>query len=546
VTERVERVVQTSAAGTVRYHVDVLPFDVASASAPVTDGVLKLALKSTGTWQSNQAPAEAVTRQVDVVVELRPRVPAVLANSGSANDVAANPGDFDTIQQYALFAEKGYDSLTCDPRALIDGNVWLYENLRLYRGLTWPGNARSDVLGSIGRRFARFDGIYHPHPLAGTVTFCRAPTLEVLIDLARLGVPVAWKPTPQLKSPVTDYSAWRKYRLFAGGFEYSAVNIESKLRGITLRPTASNPLGVFYREGSVELEDNVTIQGTLVATDRVSLVGDRIHVTSFNWRGGSGSGSGIVSEAERWPRLPAIVAKEVQLERNVQAAIEGAVVADRSVYGAGGSFKYMGTLEDEVHITGTATARPIGQPWSVVQLQEDRDLSRVTAERHAVWLAGGKSGAWHTITNVDAAAKQLTVRGEVRHESATAYVIRRNRRQFLDIRGPVAAETYRIDATPPWRLVTTAQWAEIRNRWKQDGGECVDWLANPAKFAAMGWGEPYSEYGLGLEPTFHVRHSPADVNFRWSPPLFQAFSGTATDTAEAGYRWEVVSWRELP
>ena len=49
---------------------------------------------------------------------------------------------------------------------------------------------------------------------------------------------------------------------------------------------------------------------------------------------------------------------------------------------------------------------------------------------------------------------------------------------------------------------------------------------------------------LTLEPTFEVSR-PVEVRHRWQPPLFEAFVGGDADAEFSGYRWDVVSWREL-
>jgi hypothetical protein len=58
---------------------------------------------------------------------------------------------------------------------------------------------------------------------------------------------------------------------------------------------------------------------------------------------------------------------------------------------------------------------------------------------------------------------------------------------------------------------------------------------------------PYTHaiYGLTLEPTTHVRNT-TGITYNWSPPLFEPYQATGTNAAYAGYRWKILSWRELP
>src|SRR5690606_28151510 len=113
---------------------------------------------------------------------------------------------------------------------------------------------------------------------------------------------------------------------------YAAQSISGTLQNVELRPTPANPLGIFYRNGSVRIASNVTIQGTLVATGRVTLDGTNIRFCS--WDGCDLSGELLVDPPGNWPRLPAIVANDVFAEREIRARIDGAVVVKTTFNGA--------------------------------------------------------------------------------------------------------------------------------------------------------------------------------------------------------------------
>src|SRR5690606_4347879 len=132
--------------------------------------------------QSAANETERVEREVQVAVQLQPRVPGrpILAgDDGAAEDVAANPGDYDTIQGYTLFADGGGgDSLVLDPGGRIEGPIWLKDDLELFEDPAWSSGVRRDVLASIGERLASGSSpsaARHPHPLAGEITFHSRP-----------------------------------------------------------------------------------------------------------------------------------------------------------------------------------------------------------------------------------------------------------------------------------------------------------------------------------------------------------------------------------
>lgn len=548
VSERPAGVVSSDADGTASYAVEYRPVESLNGEPLAEDAALHLRVASTGTWRSASNPDELVARSVEVVVRLEPRLPGRAirpGDSSAADDLAPNPGDYDAIQRYALFAGGGSVSLSLDPGGRIEGNVWLGRHLQFYNAPDWrqsAQNVRENLLDSIGAYLVSGStpsAFLHPHPLAGGITFLESPDSNVEADLGRLRTP--WNETEvPLALPQFNVSS-TAYQVYTGGFEYLVADVPSTLRNTTLGPTPENPLGAYYRSGSVRLEDDVTIQGTLFSTGRITIAGENVHVAAFNWRGEAGRP--LVSNVEHWPRLPAVVASEIVVEPGARAAVEGAVVAFGSLSGAGGNFEYVDA--DEADVTGTATASPLRQPHSLVQLNSEADLGGINGDgQHAIWLQNGKSGAWFPIVGVDAARRELTVLGEA-HESSVACRIRRLRRRYLDVRGPVSAQSVAINSVPAWMVPTREQWDELHSRWR-DGETSVsfiDWLADPANFA--GWPPPLSEYGLKLEPTFHLRHAGLQA-YRWSPPLFTAYQGTGADAEFAGYRWKVISWRELP
>ncbi len=170
---------------------------------------------------------------------------------------------------------------------------------------------------------------------------------------------VAWEYTDiVLEYPAISSSDWSRYRLYEGGFEYGAVEVSSVLSNVTFGPSPDNPLGIFYRSGSIVLNDDVTISGTLVSTGQVTLAGDDIRISGFNWRGVEGRAT--VANINNWPRLPAIVADSLEMNRDVQAVVGGAIVVRTTFRGAGGDFEFVDA--PDVLLQGSATSRPLQQP----------------------------------------------------------------------------------------------------------------------------------------------------------------------------------------
>ena len=380
VDEHLSRVLSTTSEGRTEYSVRFEPYAAGTSSTAVEDA-LALVVRATGIWQSAVNAADRVERRVEVVVRLRPRAPdrsVGPGDSASAEDIAANPPDYDQIQTYSLFAAGSGDSLTLDPGDRIEGRVWVYDELRLYKDPSWSSGIRRDLLDSVGTSLVSESGgsltYQNPHPLAGDVQFYRNPSNSTRDDLQRIRTPWS-RASSQPTLASIDGSNWHRYRLYSKGFEYQAVELGSTLRNATLRPTADNPLGIFYRSGNLRLDDNVTVQGTLVVTGNLQIDGDLIQLAGFNWR--NDEGNPVTSGAEHWPRLPAIVAHSVGIDRECRVSVQGAVIAQSTFAGAGGNYELLNV--PNVSLTGTATARRLEQPLSRVQLGETPNLQSLNS-----------------------------------------------------------------------------------------------------------------------------------------------------------------------
>jgi len=556
VSDQYQRTFQSDADGDSTY---TISFNTPTGSL---SSVLELEVHSLGAWvsaaNSNMRSEYQITAKVRLVPRLTGRT-ILPGDSADATDLVTNPGNYDLIRQYALFAEEGTRSLVLDPCDRIDGNLWLNNDLSQFNDPYWSSSVRRTFLQDLGNRFVTFPSastnlIHYPHPLAGNITFYNTPASGVQQDLA--DQKVNWSVTSEkLTIPSSGFSQFSTYQLYEGGPTYRAVSLDSYLSDVTLKPTEDNPLGIFYRSGSLSVYSNVVIQGTLVATSYISFKGKGIHATAFNWKGSGGEP--IIPDSHLWPRLPTLVADDIRFDRDTQTTIEGAIVCHDDLKGAGGSVSY--PVVTEIELTGTATAASIEQPYSTVTLRELQVLSSLSSDgNYAIWLETtgtgntGSTGTWYPIVGVDNGNQQLTIRGEIDHASPTTYRIKRHKQALTQIRGPVCAEKFDFNRLNDWVLSSTL-WDERKNLWEVEnairvlGGDAelnfTEWLENPLNF--LGWSTYYQLYGLNLEPTLHIQHL-NDQEYRWAPPLFEPYDGGVANADQSGYRWSLVDWRESP
>lgn len=539
------------------------------------DQSLYVKIRSEGLWRSksDDKHSQSVSRTVEVVMHLMPR-------SNSSTDIAPNPDDFDSIQHYAVFASDGSDSVTLDPGARVVGDVWA-SDVEVFSDPPWSDETQDELLTSIGLEYVSESGDFrHPHPLSGRVYHFDSMEDRMAVALKNLRVPTSQVTRTPIK-PAVDFNAWKSYQVYEGGPTYHAKSISRHLHDTYLHPTADNPLGIFYIDGSIEIAANVTIIGTLVSTGRVDILGNEVRLMSYNWRGTNGESKS--PESSHWPRLPVIVADKIETLRDVRATIEGAVVLRQEFIGGGGLLEYADAKDIDAEVK--VTARPLQQPYSEIAVQSDFDLSQLIGSGHyAVWIdssAHEASGSWYPISSVDLGNRKLTAVGEVNTPDGALGRIKASRTRYIDIRGPLIGRRHNVHRCTEWDLSSDV-WDKLHGYWREftkyelllaeqnrvtstgpdvvaaapQTTSFVAWLADPASFS--GWSEPYREVGLSLEPTFQVAR-PQGIRYRWSPPLFKApaannstvfysspDAASTTTPNKGGYRWNVVSWGAVP
>ena len=558
---------QTSLGGTTAFfnsNSNGLSTTSADTAAIATRQAFQLLIRSTGKWASLTDPLDFVTEIVEVGIELQPRVPGrqiIAPDITQATDVLASNAGYDTIQNYALFASTGTSSkpsLTLEPGQRIDGPSWVTQGVSIYSGPKWNSSIRDVFLLSTGTLFTTNNSgkvsLLHPHPFGGPITNVNNLTAAEVADLTKLNVPRVTA-SSSLTTPTITFANWKTYQLYQGGFSYTAETLSSSsLANVVLRPSLKNPLGVFYREGNLTLSNNVVVQGTIVCTGSVTMSGDNVVVESVNWR--DSSGGTLVSNADIFPRMPALVAQSLVLKSGASSAISGAVLLTSTITGTDGNYDFVSGYN--LDLSGSqATSTPIRQPYSLVQLPKTTDLSKVSGDgSHAIWLAEGNSGNWFPIIEVDTTNRLLTVLGEATRSTPTTFRIRRQRSSSFDIRGPLMATRMTMSVASSWKL-SNGLWNNQYSLWQlvtqiqannnQPITPFVTWVADPATYS--GWGAPWETAGLPLEPIVHFRPQ-TGIKFRDSLPLFHSYVPpanliTATNDP-SGYRWRVLFWRELP
>ncbi|GIW92502.1 MAG: hypothetical protein KatS3mg110_0543 [Pirellulaceae bacterium] len=175
-----------------------------------------------------------------------------------------------------------------------------------------------------------------------------AETVALLQDDLRASVQNI---TVNTSAPVIIGAPITGYRLYPGGVTYMVPAVGSVLSNTTLAADPqSNPLGIFRTTGSIELQDNVTIRGTLLVASGGSV---KLKGKNINWEPIL---LPLVDGESRARRLPALVSPAtLEIEPGAQNGfIRGAIVTgDQFRFAAASDFS------NSLQILGRLVAKQI-------------------------------------------------------------------------------------------------------------------------------------------------------------------------------------------
>lgn len=225
---------------------------------------LRITMVSVGkAWRPGRPDYPAVCEQ-HVTLELVPRA------------LAPQPRDWNSITAHTVYQTQTAPCKLNVPYRF-SGTARFQSSLSIadaYPGETTAWNLYLDHL-----RKMMLNGYpdYRPFAAAVSLPYTAQPPETIYALALLLGMEV--KPAtgtnvePDLAFPV----GLTQYRLFPGGPSYVIPGLPNVLENVTLSADpASNPLGVYYCGGNVELRGNVTLQGSLYANGDIAVTGSNI------------------------------------------------------------------------------------------------------------------------------------------------------------------------------------------------------------------------------------------------------------------------------
>lgn len=237
-----------------------------SADDPDYDNLpYRVTLLSTGYSADPDNPTSIATHQVRAVARLVPR------------NLEDEPSDWTRMQQYTVFQSRQED-FELDIPCRVEGPLRIQGKLKVARHYPDDGDAWLRYLGDL--QLMRLNGHPDYRPIDGPLELLTVAQdgSQMFVVVYKLGVTVINKWPHETASDWTKPTSLVSYQIYAGGPVYTTPNLASTLENVTLQPDpVTNPLGIYYDDGSVTIRDNVTIRGSLFAKDDIRVEGANVH-----------------------------------------------------------------------------------------------------------------------------------------------------------------------------------------------------------------------------------------------------------------------------
>ncbi len=246
---------------------------LAAGDSDYDDLPYRVTLAATGYAADPDNPASIATHRIRAVVRLSPRA------------VPKEPSDWAAMQKYTLYQSKK-DSFGIDIPCRIEGPVRIQGKLELAKHYPDDDDAWQRYLEDLNAM--RLSGRPDYRPFSGPVHFPYGEQDWIYRNAltSRLGVTAVDHPVRETAADWVKPTSLTSYQIYAGGPVYEIPRVGDPLENVTLEPDpATNPLGIFYRDGNVRLRGNVSIRGSLFCKDDIYIESTNVHFTPVDLPG---------------------------------------------------------------------------------------------------------------------------------------------------------------------------------------------------------------------------------------------------------------------
>jgi hypothetical protein len=278
-----------------------------TTSADYADLPYRVTLLATGYATDPDNPQCVATHQIRAVVRLTPR------------QVATEPSDWASTQGYTVYQSKK-DAFDIDIPCRVEGKVRVQGKVKVAMHYPDGDTAWYRYLSDLNAM--RSNGYPDYRPFNGPV-YCLLSdqdTKQLTALITKLSVPVVDTHVKEFAGDWVNVSSPTTYQLYSGGPTYSVPTVPDTLQDTTLQADpATNPLGIFWRDGNLKINNNVTVRGSLFCQGNVDVVGSNVHFVSVNLPALYGSQAPV--------RLPALTCNDFTVKPTAGGDFTGLLAA---------------------------------------------------------------------------------------------------------------------------------------------------------------------------------------------------------------------------
>lgn len=267
----------------------------------------RVTIESTGYALLPSQSAVPATHKIRAVVQLVP------------TDMPDEPADWALLQQYTVFQEDDSKDFLVELPCRIEGPVRAQGELIIAKDAPDKDDARDKYLTDL--EALRQDGHGDYRPLDGPVELPASGNSTGIARLGQLGVTADTGITvTSLSSDWIQPTGLTTYRLYPGGESYSVSTVGSSLDDTTLEPDPlTNPLGIFYHDGSLTIGNDVTVRGSLFCKNDLTIDGTNVQFLPVELPSIYGTVEPV--------RLPVATCHQLRIEDEAGGSISGFVAA---------------------------------------------------------------------------------------------------------------------------------------------------------------------------------------------------------------------------
>lgn len=347
-----------------------------SSSSDYSDYPYRVTLLATGSSVDPGNSHNVATYQIRAVVRLVPRA------------LAAEPSQWSTMTQYTVCQTQFGDFDIVVP-SRIEGPVFTQAWIGVSHDI-WPVNgsdywnitaAGLQYYGDLNllRTAKGLDWRPLNAQLSLLYLFIQPGNVSTVLNGLGISMTQSWFSNTYSWNPPGSMST---YRIYPGGKQYQVQALDSSVQNATIQPNmTTNPLGIYFRSGPIDLYDNAKFQGTLVTSytnsANVTVRGRGVSFTPVN--------------------LPALYGTTVPIQLPAVASGGSLVINSNADV----------TINGQVAVANAFNILSSGQTGTTMSFLGQLIASSVTIEARSEWLAQS-SGWWTGRLNAFAAQKNQT------------------------------------------------------------------------------------------------------------------------------------------